>query len=86
MDDLSPSARAGKATDRLKKARKKNQHLLKHIVHFIRQIDRQMLYLNLIKEDKYNPWLEIVKAAMLQSNSGKIGIPLAYQFYLTGNY
>lgn len=44
-----------------------------------------MLYLNLIKEDQYNPWLELVKAAMLQSKTSRIMIPLAYQFYLTGN-
>ena len=49
--DFSPRGGANKAFKRLNKEKKKYQHLEREIIAFIKMTDRQMLYLNLIKED-----------------------------------
>ena len=42
--------------------------------------DKQLLYLNLIQDDQWNPWLDMARAKMCRDKR----MPLSFQFYLQG--
>ena len=85
LADISPRLGALKAAKRLSREKRTNQCLLKALLHFINKVERQALYLKLIREDQHNPWLEIVRANMLFMHFSKTNLAQAFHFYLLGS-
>ena len=50
-------------------------------MEYIRQVDLQIRYLRLIKEDQWNPWMDLVRNWILADDTRDL-IPASQQFYL----
>lgn len=64
---ISPRAFAKKITMRMQNEQRNIHKLLKITIDFINVTDKQLLYLNLIKEDQWNPFLEMVRINLIDS-------------------
>ena len=69
-----------KVAKRLKDGKKAQAKLITIIKQYINQIEIQIQYLTLIKEDNINPFKEILKLATIKSQ--KAVMPLSCHFYI----
>lgn len=77
---ISPRAYAKKVSERIFQEHRQNQKLLKLTMDFIKVTDRQILYLKLLKEDQYNPWIEMVRQNLMAVKNGNLGRSLTQSF------